>query len=176
MMIFTPRTHFLILLISLQLFFFDKLYASENKFALEQLTATRLSNAQAEIIELAKNKKLIFVDFWASWCEPCKESFPYYSDLYKKHKSEILFVGISLDDEISDAEAFIKKSQPVFPTYIDLKSASVKKFKIPAIPYLFVLNAQLEIIDKIRGFDSTEKEKLNQIIQKHLGKPDKTLK
>lgn len=167
------RTHLMVLIFSLHFIFINNLSASENKFAIDQLTANRLSNTQSDIVELAKNKKLIFVDFWASWCEPCKQSFPYYSDLYKKHSSDILFVGISLDDEISDAEAFIKKSTPTFPTYIDLKSASVKKFKIPAIPYLFILNDQLEIIEKIRGFDKAEKEKIALIIQKHLGSSTK---
>lgn len=161
----------LIFIISIHFGFQQSSNAQDNKFAFDQMTIHRLSNSHSDIIELTKNKKLIFVDFWASWCEPCKQSFPYYSDLYKKHSNDILFVGISLDDETSDAEAFIKKSQPSFPTYIDLKSSSIKKFKIPAIPYLFVLNDQFEIIEKIRGFDKTEKEKIIQLINRKIVKP-----
>lgn len=141
---------------------------AENEFPLQDLTIEKLSTATTNIGDLVKNKKIILVDFWASWCEPCKMSFPFYNDLFKKYKNEIQIIGISLDEEAQDAENFIKKSQPLFPTFIDAKNKSIKILKIPAIPYLFILNSKLEILDKVRGFDKSEKNKINELLKSQI--------
>lgn len=66
---------------------------------------------QGSIEQLDQKWDLVILDFWASWCEPCKESFPFYESVLskKKSKSKILFVSINLDENSQQAKDFLKK-------------------------------------------------------------------
>lgn len=110
--------------------------------------------------------ELIFVDFWASWCDPCKDSFPYYEKLMNDKKNKkILFVTINLDDDKESGQKFLKEFPTDFPTYWDKSKALMKRLNFDAIPHMIVLNNKWELKDTIKGFNTKSKDKVKKLIK-----------
>ena len=105
--------------------------------------------------EVAKNRVTI-LDFWASWCGPCRQETPFMISLYEKyHDKGLGIVGISLDQ---DHDAWVKGIEELgitWPQISDLKywqSAAAEKFQVRSIPYMVVLDQKGTIINKgLRG-------------------------
>src|SRR5579862_4013190 len=59
--------------------------------------------------------KVVMVDFWASWCEPCKQSFPAMEDLHKRYADRgLVIIAVNVDENRPDMEAFLKKNTATF--------------------------------------------------------------
>src|SRR5438445_4347059 len=81
--------------------------------------------------------KVVIVDFWASWCEPCKEALPQYNKLYKKYKDQgVVFLGINEDDDMKERDAFLKAHPDSFPVYFNNDKQMAKDFKVLELPTL----------------------------------------
>lgn len=96
--------------------------------------------------------KVILIDFWASWCMPCRRENPQMVELYKKLKGNNFEIyGVSLDENISAWKNAISKDELLWPQVSDLKrweSSVVKDFKIEAIPYNILIDRKGNIIEK----------------------------
>ena len=74
---------------------------------------TKLNNSQ-QSLDLDKfSGKVMYLDFWASWCPPCAKSFPFLNELHRQYHNEGLkIVGINLDDAPEDADKFLIQYPP----------------------------------------------------------------
>lgn len=118
--------------------------------------------------------QVVLVDFWASWCAPCKASFPAMGRLHQEFGGKGLVVtAISVDEKPAAATAFWKRLAPPFATLHDRELKLVKAVVVPAMPtsYLLARDGRVRYIH--RGFrgDSTERE-LRQHIQILLAEPN----
>jgi thiol-disulfide isomerase/thioredoxin len=98
--------------------------------------------------------KYVLIDFWASWCVPCRRSFPRMREVYKKYKDDGFEIyNVSIDE---DKEAWLKavkeESNP-WPQSLDTKSISQKGFAVTSIPASFLVDPQGKILLKEVGFD-----------------------
>ncbi len=59
--------------------------------------------------------QVVIVDFWATWCEPCRQSFPAYQRLADKYAGKLVIIGVSVDDDESGIPAFKKETGVTFP-------------------------------------------------------------
>lgn len=85
--------------------------------------------------------KVVIVDFWATWCDPCKKSFPKLQDLYTKYKASGLeIVGISEDDENSGIAEFGTAHGSKFPLAWDKDKAIAGKWQPKSMPTSFVVD------------------------------------
>ena len=92
-------------------------------FAIDSLNGT----GKLEI----KPGKVTIVDFWATWCEPCKKSFPKLQELYVKHKASGLeIVAISVDDEKNGIPDFVKTHGAKFPQLSDLHRKAITAYGV----------------------------------------------
>ncbi|NUN07316.1 MAG: TlpA family protein disulfide reductase [Bdellovibrio sp.] len=115
--------------------------------------------------------KVVLIDFWASWCEPCKEALPIYNNLYKKYKDQgLVIIGINEDNDEKDRDTFLKTTPLDFPMYQDEKSQWVSQFKIQALPTLFVFDKNLKPISMYRGFSPEKATSLEKQIKDLLSK------
>jgi thiol-disulfide isomerase/thioredoxin len=110
--------------------------------------------------------QVVLVDFWASWCAPCKASFPAMARLHQEFGGKGLVVtAISVDEKAAAATAFWKRLAPPFATLHDRELKLVKAVVVPAMPtsYLLARDGQVRYVH--RGFrgDSTERELRQQI-------------
>lgn len=110
--------------------------------------------------------KVVLVDFWASWCGPCKKSFPAVKELQEQFGPQgFLVVAISLDEDKGDMEAFLKKNPVPFAILRDAKSKLAEKVGVEGIPASFLLDREGKVRHAHVGFsgDKTKKELAAQI-------------
>ena len=103
-------------------------------FTLESLTkeSVTLSSLTGQIVVL---------NFWATWCPPCKEELPDFQAAWEKYKDEgVVFLGISIDQNRSEVESFIKDSGITYTILLDLSSQVASQYGITAIPTTFILD------------------------------------
>jgi cytochrome c biogenesis protein CcmG, thiol:disulfide interchange protein DsbE len=84
--------------------------------------------------------KVVIVDFWATWCEPCKQSFPAYQKLVSKLGGDLVVVAISQDDDDKNIPAFVAETGAKFPIVWDDGKAVAKAYDPPTMPTAFVID------------------------------------
>ncbi|QLY26996.1 TlpA disulfide reductase family protein [Bdellovibrio sp. KM01] len=110
--------------------------------------------------------KVVLVDFWATWCEPCKEALPHYSALYKKYKNQGLVVlAVNEDDNEKERDAYLKKSPYPFPVFTDPDRKFMNSFDVVAIPTVFVFDKNTKPVTFVRGFDAKKAQALEKTVQ-----------
>ncbi|MES2695830.1 MAG: TlpA disulfide reductase family protein [Verrucomicrobiota bacterium] len=110
--------------------------------------------------------KLVLVDFWASWCAPCKASFPMMAKLQKDYAERgLVIAAVGIDEKPAAATAFWKKMAPTFPTLHDRTQALVQKVGVPTMPtsYLVGRDGRVRFIHSGFHGDVTERELRKQI-------------
>lgn len=113
--------------------------------------------------------KVVLVDFWASWCGPCKEALPHYGKLYEKYKDKgLVVIGINADDDLAERDAFLKSTPVRFPLFFDQDKSAVGDFQVKALPTLYVFDKKLKPVAMHRGFDAKDTQALEKQIQELL--------
>lgn len=104
--------------------------------------------------------KVVLVDFFASWCGPCKESFPAMQDLHKKYAGKgLVILAINLDKKKADMDEFLKAHPADFAIVRDAANKLVAQIKIPTMPTSFLLNREGKVVSVHRGFKGEETRK-----------------
>jgi thiol-disulfide isomerase/thioredoxin len=104
--------------------------------------------------------KVVLVDFFASWCGPCKESFPAMDALQKKYGSRgLVIIAVNLDKKREDMEAFVKAHPAGITIVRDASNKLVGEVKIPTMPSSFILDKQGRVHAAHRGFKGEESVK-----------------
>ena len=111
--------------------------------------------------------KVTIVDFWATWCKPCKLSFPHYQDLYVKYKSAGLdVVAVNVDDEKSDIDGFLKQNgKPTFTVGWDSKQASASCWGPESMPSMFVIDKKGIVREVHKGWHDGDEKDLEKLIK-----------
>jgi peroxiredoxin len=84
--------------------------------------------------------KVAIIDFWATWCEPCQESFPHYEAMTQKFGSDFAMIGISEDDDKSKIPEFAKKTGVTFPLAWDDGKAMSEAYNPPTMPTSYIVD------------------------------------
>ena len=104
--------------------------------------------------------KIVLVDFFASWCEPCKESFPAMEELQQKYGDKgLVILAINVDKKKEDMEDFLKKHPVTFTILRDASNKLVNEVKIPTMPSSFLLDRNGKVVAFHRGFKGAETRK-----------------
>ncbi len=115
---------------------------------------------QNKTIDLSKYRgKVVYLDFWASWCTPCKHSFPWMNKLQEQYGSEGLeIIAVSLDTSRKDAEEFLAKIPANFDVAFDERGKTAKIYKIKAMPSSFLIDRQGRLVHRSIGYRNEEKK------------------
>ena len=104
--------------------------------------------------------KVVIVDFWASWCQPCKESFPAMNELQKKYGDKgLVIIAVNEDEEKSDMQDFLKANTATFTVVRDAKQKLVAMAGIQTMPSSFVLDDTGKVRFVHGGFHGAETRK-----------------
>lgn len=84
--------------------------------------------------------KVVIVDFWATWCEPCKDSFPIYQALEDKYSGQVVIVAISEDEEAEGIDGFVAETGARFSVVWDEGQTAAEQYSPPTMPTSYVLD------------------------------------
>jgi peroxiredoxin len=114
-----------------------------------------LKNLNGETVSLTDFRgKYVFLNFWATWCFPCREEMPSMDSLYRKFRSSNRFemLAVSLDRQgEAVVKPFVNKYGFSYPILLDEENRTVENYGVVSIPSTFILSPEGEIIEKIFG-------------------------
>lgn len=99
--------------------------------------------------------KPVILNFWASWCSPCKAEMPDFEEAYKEHGDDIVFMMINLTDgnreTVETAKKHVEKEGYTFPVYFDTKSDVAYSFSVSSIPATYLVDENGNVVGHAIG-------------------------
>lgn len=115
--------------------------------------------------------KVVLIEFWATWCPPCRESIPAMNEIYKRYNEKgLVILGISVDkgqNVAEDIRAFVKEYSILYPVLIDSKNIN-NLYGVYSIPTTFLIDKDGKVILKNIGFSPELEDKLSKEIERLL--------
>lgn len=135
------------------------------KFTVKALSGNVLSSESL-------NGKVVLINFWATWCGPCKTEMPYLQkDIYDAIKDDnFVFAAISRGEETEIVKKFIDINKYTFPIYLDKETTTYKLFASKYIPRNFVIGKDRKVKWSSVGFKKEEFEEMIHLIKNELKK------
>jgi thiol-disulfide isomerase/thioredoxin len=110
--------------------------------------------------------KVVYIDFWASWCAPCKESFPWLNEVQKKYQAQgLVVIGVNVDREKAKADEFLKTTPAQFPIVYNPDGSMPKKFGVQGMPYAVIIDKTGKTIHTHIGFRGDKTKEYEHIIE-----------
>ncbi len=95
--------------------------------------------------------KAIVLNFWASWCAPCKEELPLLENTWKQMQAQgkdVIFIGIDYQESSSAAASFLQQNGVTYPAALDASGTVASKYGIASLPDTFFINRNGTVISK----------------------------
>ena len=109
--------------------------------------------AAQEMLNLEQYKgKVVYLDFWASWCVPCQQTFPWMDAMQKKYPDDIVFVAVNFGESPEDTQEFLKRFPADIKFVYDPLVQIGSEYDIPGLPYSFIYGRSGELLGKHAGF------------------------
>lgn len=136
------------------------------QFKLPQLSLSK-EPYQNSFVNLSDYKgKWLFINFWASWCTPCRKELPVLQTLYEKYKrSGIEILAISIDEEAAEALSAVKNLNFDFKIALDSTNSVSQQYKVSAMPTSYLVSPEGNIVKVFHGFKKGYAEKYDSIFQ-----------
>ena len=138
--------------------------------ALLMLLAPTLVTADSELPLEQYDGKVVVLDFWATWCGPCRRSFPWLNAMHAKYQSEgLVIIGINLDARREDAEEFLEEYPADFQIYFDIDASLAYEYEVEAMPSSVVIGRDGEIRTSHQGFKVKQQDEYEAVLTDALG-------
>ncbi len=113
-----------------------------------------LKTLDGEVVSLkALRGKVVFLDFWASWCGPCRRSMPHIEDMYKSYKKQgFQVIGVNVDKDEAKARQFLRKINVSYPIALDSNAKLMGEYRVQSMPTAFLIDKKGIIRHRIVGF------------------------
>jgi len=148
-------------------------HSSASRFALGLLLSLVLLNsAHAKdgewLTELDLKQypnKVVYIDFWASWCGPCRDSFPWINAMQEKYKDKgLVVIGVNLDAEPEAARLFLKQNPANFKLFSDPTGTLAEKYELIGMPSSFVIDGTGKLRHRHVGFKKNKTDQYEKSI------------
>jgi len=118
--------------------------------------------------------KVVIIDFWATYCQPCKKSFPKYQELVEQFGGDLAVIAVSVDEpgdvDESKLKEFASSTKVKFPIIWDKEHKTAEAYKPPKMPTSYIIDKDGNIAHQHAGYESGEEEKIAEEVKKLLGK------
>ncbi len=119
----------------------------------------------------ASNEKLIVVDFWASWCVPCRRSFPWMNGMQEKYGDDGLrIIGVNMDADPVEANAFLQAYPARFQIIYDPDGELAREYDVIAMPSSYIIDRNGVLVTRHLGFKVKRQDEYEAILLEALGK------
>jgi thiol-disulfide isomerase/thioredoxin len=113
--------------------------------------------------------KTVYLDFWASWCGPCRQSFPWMNQMQARYGGKGLrIVGINVDQKTDDAMTFLKGNPAAFDVAFDQGGKTPRNYAIKGMPTSVLIGPDGKILMVHSGFRSEQRDELERQIKLKL--------
>lgn len=127
---------------------------------LDKTSALRLSDLRG---------KVVYVDFWASWCAPCALSMPELESIRSRlHPRGFEVLAINLDSSLEDARRFLARTKVSYPILLDRKQTTPELFGVQGMPTAFLIDREGRLRNTHKGFKKGDADKLTKLIEQLL--------
>ena len=128
-------------------------------------TSVSLSSLKGEVI---------YLDFWASWCGPCQQSFPFMKALQDSFGSRgVKVIAVNLDNDSEQALEFLKKQVPNFTVLFDSEGKVAEHYDLSTMPASFLIDRNGNVARAFSGFRSSDKAEIEAAINKLIEHQEK---
>ena len=143
----------------------DELYpAGKEGTKVPEFTVTDNNGKSVTLAELCQGKKYILIDFWASWCNPCRKEIPNLKKLYKEYADKgFQIISISIDKKKADWEKALKEENLEWPNFLDNGDVAIA-YKVKMIPTMYLIDTNGVMVgEDLRG--EALAEKIGQLLK-----------
>lgn len=145
------------------------LLATPLTYALDTAPDFSLEGISAPVNLAEKRGKVIYLDFWASWCAPCRKSFPWMNQLKSRYGAQgFEVIAINLDKTREESEAFIAATRPEFTIAFDPQGESAEEYKVMGMPSSYLIGRDGTLHHSHIGFRDKDKATLELQIEELL--------
>jgi thiol-disulfide isomerase/thioredoxin len=159
----------LLLVFSVPAWAADAFVPAEKREVAPKMTLSDIKGARRNLSQL--KGKVVVVNFWATWCAPCKAEMPEFTKVYAEYRGRgVEFLGAANEPRSSrpKVEAFMRDFQMQFPVWMEVSEVHLAQFGVgPALPDTVILDAQGRIAARIVG--QTDGATLRELLDKVLG-------
>ncbi len=124
--------------------------------------------------------KPMIIDFWATWCSPCKQELNAIANVYEEWQKEtgVKVIAISIDDARNSPKVapFVKGREWTFEVYIDENSDFKRALNVNEIPHTFIINGKGEIVAQHKSYAPGDENKLYEEVKKLVAEENATQK
>ena len=143
----------------------DELYpAGKEGTKVPDFTVTDNAGKSVTLAELCQGKKYILIDFWASWCNPCRKEIPNLKKIYKEYADKgFQIISISIDKKKADWEKALKEENLEWPNFLDNGDVAIA-YKVKMIPTMYLIDTNGVMVgEDLRG--EALAEKIGQLLK-----------
>jgi cytochrome c biogenesis protein CcmG, thiol:disulfide interchange protein DsbE len=139
----------------------------------EMAPSFALPTAEATTIELERLRgQVVYVDFWASWCGPCRRSFPWMSELQQRYRDRgLTVVAINVDAKREDAARFLREFPATFAVVYDGGGTTPRAYGVKAMPSSFIVDTRGRIVAIESGFHEDRRAAIEETIRSLITRP-----
>ncbi len=128
-------------------------------------TLKSLGGNNLKLSEMTGN--VVLINFWASWCGPCREEMPLLNDLHKKYEPlGFTVLGVNVEEDAKNARGFLKNFPVDFPVLLDNKNQVSKKYNVIAMPTTVVVDRDGNMRFLHQGYKPGDEEKYRKMVKK----------
>ncbi len=139
-------------------------------FGLPGLTGA-LAEAAADALDLERyDGQVILLDFWASWCAPCRQSFPWMQDMQRRYRDDgLVVIAVNLDNDEAAAAAFLDRYPVDFRILFDRERQLAQRYDITGMPTSLLIGRDGKVIRRHSGFKVKHQDRYEHDLVAALG-------
>ena len=102
-----------------------------------------LINLQGQTVKFSEfHDSTVIINFWGTWCPPCKEEMPLLQKMYEKYSPGLVVLGVNVQDSPEQVRQFVNESQIIFPILLDEEASVAEQFNVRAFPTTFIVDSR----------------------------------
>lgn len=129
------------------------------------------TSAESAFNLAAYSGKVVVLDFWASWCIPCRRSFPWMNSMMERYgRDGLVIIGVNMDKDPAEADAFLKEYPPKFRILNDPGGELAQEYDVIAMPSSYVFDRNGRQVTRHLGFRVKRQDEYEAILLESLNK------